>query len=84
MTSSQATRRAPTLGMKLGLAAAGVLVVLLAFGILTALRRAARSMGKLPHLSAAPGTPVPAGTVSALRMPSQALTVTLDAGRAPP
>ncbi|HSO34485.1 MAG TPA: serine/threonine-protein kinase [Labilithrix sp.] len=83
-----AVRRPPTPGMKVAIAMAGVLVVLLAFGVLTVLKRAAQSMGMLKAATAqaSPSTlPASAGAASAHADlgPSQAVTVTLDAGHAP-
>jgi len=82
---AQTAVRGPTLAMKIAIAVAGLLVVLLAFGILTVLKMAARSMGVLPTAHAQPSHsagPPPAGRVD--RGPSQAVTVTIDAGRPAP
>jgi serine/threonine-protein kinase len=68
------------------IAAAGVLVVALVFGVLTVLKRAAQSMGIMPSASGAPAISA-ASKPSAARVdlgPSQVVTVTLDAGRPPP
>ncbi len=83
--------------MKLAIAAAGVVAVLLAFGVLTVLKMVAQSMGMLSRANSAPSfdpppasstssAAAPPGTVQARRLqgPSTAITVTLDAGRPPP
>ena len=79
-------RRPPTTAMKFAIGLAGLLVVMLAFGILTMLKMAARSMGVLPTAHAQPsysaGPPPSAGRVDL--GPSQVVTVTVDAGHAPP
>jgi hypothetical protein len=84
-------RRAPSTTVKVAIAVAGVLVVLLAFGGLTLMKMAARSMGVLPGMrggSAAAAAPhQPAGAAERSKHPqgpSQVVTVTLDAGRPPP
>jgi serine/threonine-protein kinase len=87
--------------IKLAIAGAGVLAVLLAFGVLTLVKSAAVSMGVLSSVSADPSTPPPPAAAAPAssflasgagsprnnanqHLPSQALTVTLDAGRPPP
>jgi serine/threonine-protein kinase len=91
---ARAVKRSPSTTMKLALAGAGVLVVLLAFGILTLLKLAAQSMGVLPSVNAEPSfTAAPASSMladgsargrSGPPLPSTAIIVTLDAGRPPP
>ncbi len=80
------SRRPAASYVKVGIAVGGLLVVLLAFGLFTVLKMAAQSMGVLPAASAQPSFPVgPAiPAVVTVQGPSQAVTVTLDAGRAPP
>jgi eukaryotic-like serine/threonine-protein kinase len=75
-------RRAPSTVMKVGIAVVGLVVVLVAFGILTALKMAAQSMGMLQSASPPPSTP--AASRPSDQGPSQAVTVTLDAGPSPP
>jgi len=83
-------RRTPSTTIKVAIAVAGVLLVLLAFGALTLMKMAAQSMGVMR--SAAPAPPAASiGERSAAadrskhpQGPSQVVTVTLDAGRAPP
>jgi serine/threonine-protein kinase len=53
VTSGRAASRATSTLVKVGLAVAGVVVVLVAFGVLTVLGRAAKSMAARPHVSAA-------------------------------
>jgi eukaryotic-like serine/threonine-protein kinase len=90
---SRPVRRASGLSLKLAIAGGGLLAVLVAFGVLTLLKLAAQSIGVLetvndddaassapPSSRLASGTQLPEG----LAPPSQAVTVTLDAGRAPP
>ena len=81
--SGAPARRSPRLLPKVGVALAGVLLVLAAFGILTALKMAAQSMGMLQSASAAPSFAF-APRAGAVQGPSQAVTVTLDAGHPPP
>lgn len=91
---ARAVKRPPSTTMKLAIAGAGVLLVLLAFGLLTLLKLAAQSMGVLPNVNAEPSFPAsPASSALAngsangrpgLPLPSTAITVTLDAGRPPP
>ncbi len=81
-------RRAPSTTVKVAIGVAGVLVVLLAFVALTLMKMAAQSMGVLPSMAsehpAAPGATAGAADRSKhLQGPSQAVTVTLDAGRPP-
>ena len=82
----RSVRRNPAT-MKVVIALGGVLAIVLVFGILTALKMIGQSMGVLPTASAeparAPGTG-PGARASQLPLPSTAVTVTLDAGRAPP
>jgi serine/threonine-protein kinase len=84
------TRRPPSTTVKVAIALAGVLVVLLAFGAVTLMKMAARSMGVLRRTGseapAAAASPVPGAAERGKRVqgPSQAVTVTLDAGRPPP
>ncbi len=79
-----AARRSPTPAMKVAIGLAGVLVVVLVFGILTALKMAAQSMGILqtanarPSYSAAPPDAAPRVDLG----PSKVVTVTIEAGRA--
>ena len=86
-------RRTPSTTIKVAIAVAGVLLVLLAFGALTLMKMAAQSMGVMP--SAASEAPAPPSASLGERSaaadrskhpmgPSQVVTVTLDAGRAPP
>lgn len=90
---SRAIRRSPSTTLKVAVTAGGVAAVLLAFGILTLVKMAAESVGVVEAVSTEPlaassptsairarGSQLPNG----LSPPSQALTVTLDAGRAPP
>jgi serine/threonine-protein kinase len=91
---AHAVKRMPSTTMKLAIAGAGVLIVLLAFGILTVLKMAAQSVGVLPSVNAEPPfQAAPASSVlangsattrPAIQLPSTAITVTLDAGRPPP
>ena len=89
---SRASPRPPSTTLKVAIAVGGVLAVLLAFGILTVAKMAARSMGMLEAASAAPSFPAASAlpAVSSRQggpgdgRPSQAVTVTLDAGRPPP
>ena len=94
-------KTSPTM-IKLAIGGAGILAVLLAFGVLTLMKSAAVSMGMLssvsadPPLAAPPAAAPPAASLLASRagqakananpqkLPSQAVTVTLDAGRPPP
>ncbi|MDB4940764.1 MAG: hypothetical protein JWP97_298 [Labilithrix sp.] len=62
---------------------AGLLVVALAFGLLTGLKLAAQSVGLMQAGSAAPGPSAAPSPDRIDRGPSQAITVTLDAGRPP-
>jgi serine/threonine-protein kinase len=93
----RAVRRSPSTTMKLAIAGAGVLLVLLAFVVLTALKMAAESVGVLKSASSEPASPAAGaappperdrlGAVAparAINGPSQVVTVTLDAGRPPP
>ena len=58
----------------------GVLAVVLVFGVLSGLKLAARSLGVIK--SAEETSPVPAAaTTRTLDLPSQAITVTIDAGK---
>ncbi len=82
-------RRSPSTTLKVAIAVGGLLAVLLAFGLFTALKMAAQSMGILAAASAAPAFPaapsIPAAVSGHVRQgPSQAVTVTLDAGPPPP
>lgn len=80
--------------MKLAIAAGGILAVVLTFGILTFMKMAAESVGLAPgaaEIEASSSRPAAAapvaaasGTAAMPRLPSQAVTVTLDAGRRPP
>ena len=83
-------RRAPSTTVKVAIGVAGVLVVLLAFVGLTLVKMAAQSVGVLPSVSNEPraastsSAVVAAGPKKPVSGPSQAVTVTLDAGRTPP
>ena len=84
-------RRHPSTTLKIAIAVGGIVAVLLAFGILTVLKMAGQSMGVLPSGSAEPSTALrPAAPAvgkqgqAQAQGPSTAVTVTLDAGRAPP
>ena len=88
-------RRTPPAMVKFAIAAAGLLAVLLAFGVLTLLKGAAVSLGFLSSVSAEPSFPPPPSLsptaasllgegAAARKLPSQAVTVTLDAGPPPP
>lgn len=76
----------PGTKMKVAVAVGGLLAVLLAFGILTAVKMAAQSVGVLPAVGAEPSAAPPpaASMVATVQRPSSAVTVTLDAGRPPP
>ena len=83
-------RRSSSAPIKVAIALAGILAVLLAFGALTLAKMAAQSMGVLPRAgSEAPAAslisaPAAADRPKHLQGPSQVVTVTLDAGRPPP
>lgn len=90
---SRAIRRSPSTTVKVAIAAGGLVAVLLAFGVLTLLKMAAQSVGVLeavgadaPHAPAASSSMLASGRQlpKGLEAPSQVVTVTLDAGRAPP
>jgi hypothetical protein len=85
---ARSARRNPATTLKVAIAVGGVLLVLLAFGILTVLKMAGESMGVLPSASTEPATALPAAAAAPaqgqVQGPSTAVTVTLDAGRAPP
>lgn len=91
---ARAVQRSPSTTMKLAIAGAGLLAVLLAFGLLTLIKMAAQSAGVISSVAAEPSfspppppSPLVAGNrplPKGLKAPSQAVTVTLDAGRAPP
>jgi serine/threonine protein kinase len=84
---ARVVRRLPSTTMKLAIAVAGIVAVLLAFGILTVLKMAAQSMGMLSTVSADPPyapSPMPAALPRELQGPSSAVTVVVDAGRPPP
>ena len=86
---ARAVRRSPSTTIKLAIAVAGIVAVLLAFGILTVLKMAAQSMGMLSTVSAdRPYDPEPSSMPAALprqlQGPSSAVTVMVDAGRPPP
>ena len=83
-------RRSSSTTTKVAIGVAGILVVLLAFVGLTLMKMAAQSMGVLTTMAseapAAPGATTPAAAADRskhLHGPSQAVTVTLDAGRPP-
>ncbi len=83
-------RRSSSTMTKVAIGVAGILVVLLAFVGLTLMKMAAQSMGVLTTMAteapAAPGATRPAAAADRskhLHGPSQAVTVTLDAGRPP-
>ena len=79
-------RRTPSTTVKVAIGVAGVLVVLLAFVALTLMKMAAQSMGVLPSMASEHPAAVAPGTADRskhLQGPSQAVTVTLDAGRPP-
>ncbi len=79
-------RRPPTTAMKMAIGLAGLLVILLVFGVLTMLKMAAKSMGVLQTAHAQPSYSARLSP-SAGRVdlgPSQAVTVKIDAGHAPP
>ncbi len=84
---ARVVRRSPSTTMKLAIAAGGLVAVLLAFGVLTVAKMVAESMGVLAppgaeKAQAGPSVaPPPMVTIAG---PSQAVTVTLDAGRRPP
>ncbi len=85
--SSRSSTPTPPRTIKIAIAVGGLLAVLLAFGILTAVKLAAQSMGVLPAggLGAAPPSDTlvaPAATTA--QGPSRAITVPLDAARPPP
>ena len=84
-------RRSSPATVKVAIAVAGILVVLLAFGALTLMKMGARSMGVLPAAGSEPraasASTMPRtaeGRSKHLQGPSQVVTVTLDAGRPPP
>lgn len=79
-----AARRSPTPAMKVAIGLAGVLVVVLVFGILTALKMAAQSMGILQTANARPSySAVPPDAAPRVDLgPSKVVTVTIEAGRA--
>jgi serine/threonine-protein kinase len=83
-------RRSSSATIKVAIAVAGILVVVVAFGALTLVKMAAQSMGVLPSAAreapAAPAMSVPGASdrPKHLQGPSQVVTVTLDAGRSPP
>ena len=84
---ARAVRRSPSTTMKLAIAVGGIIAVLLAFGVLTVVKMVAQSMGMLSAASAdnAPSAPsFDPPPVASIAGPSQAVTVTLDAGRPPP
>lgn len=74
--------------MKVLVALAGVLVVLLAFGVFTAMKMARRSLSLAPTLGNAPAAgsaaALPAVAERSKQAPAPAITVALDAGRAHP
>jgi serine/threonine-protein kinase len=84
---ARAVRRSPSTTMKLAIALGGLLAVLLAFGVLTVAKMVAQSLGMIAspaaeQAQAGPSVaPPPMATIAG---PSQAVTVTLDAGRRPP
>jgi eukaryotic-like serine/threonine-protein kinase len=85
---ARVARRSPSTVLKVGVAFAGLFAVVLAFGVLTALKMAAQSMGMLPSASTGPalsvGPAIPAAVSAHVDQgPSQVVTVTLDAGRPP-
>jgi serine/threonine protein kinase len=88
---ARAVRRSPTTTMKLAIALGGLLAVLVAFAVLTVVKMAAQSMGVLSNASNASSASASASSgaaaappVATITGPSQAVTVTLDAGRPPP
>jgi hypothetical protein len=86
---ARVVRRSPSTTTKLAIAVAGIVAVLLAFGILTVLKMAAQSMGMLSTVSAdRPYAPSPSSMPGALpkqlQGPSSAVTVTVDASRPTP
>ena len=84
---ARAVRRSPSTTMKVAIAAGGVIAVLLAFGALTLVKMAAQSMGMLSGAGTDTAASAPSydpPSVASIAGPSQAVTVTLDAGRPPP
>ena len=84
---ARAVRRSPSATMKVAIVVGGIVVVLLAFGALTLLKMAAESMGMLSSASSDSAKNAPSfdpPPMASIAGPSQAVTVTLDAGRPPP
>ncbi len=81
--SRASARQSPTPATKVAIGLAGLLLVLVVFGILTVLKMAAQSMGMLQTANARP--PYSAATPDASTRldlsPSSAVTVTIDAGQ---
>ena len=88
---TRSLRAGSSTSLKIAIVVGGVLLVLLVFGILTAVKMAGQSMGVLPTASSEPSYSAVAASPAApehappaVLGPSTAVTVTLDAGRAPP